>query len=548
MPLSTAAVDATGELLGKHDNSPYGYVRITVRNNGGTKVGYRFESNSDYSGRGRITISAPALDPGDTRIHNLAVPFIRYPSLTITDTLGERKPVAMGNYSYSGNGRRFLNICELEKFATEKELDDFTRQYAGGGPVGGAGSSTPDRVISQIEPRDLPENWMCYAPFHSVFIRQTALGRLPQSEQDAMMRWVQSGGFLSVYGADKDSTESLGLGVLERRKDSPINLTGGDFPSEWRRTEQLWQQFYGTSGGESNFPYMVQKPGGRTGAFFIATLFLVLAGPINYFYYKRKGRIRMLMISLPAISLGFCTLITGYFIGTQGFARRGGTVSVATLNERLDQGFAFARSTLYSGLYPLGGFRFKPETVFLPVRSADNYEIDMTNGTLLSSGLFQPSTNFHYFTASPFHTRERLIWDPQASTVINGFEKALEGVIVETGGRYFAGGKVPAGGKVTLSPVSGSDVPAMGAGMTYDDRIVRLLAQRVMSADERRVIEERMSGFAAAVMKVPGAHYAVLMTQNPSYIETGVTIDALRNCNVLVGLSDDSTTTSQGGK
>jgi hypothetical protein len=550
-PVAQGAIDANADAIGKHDDCPYAYVRVTVRNTGGTRMAYSIESNNDYSGRGRIAVEAPPLMPGDTRVHNLPVPFLRsYPNFSIIDSAGNRQGVSLtSGYSYSGAGKRFLNIAEVGNQASPKELEDFTKEFQKFTGVGAtttyAGtSSTPDYVISQIEPRELPDNWMCYAPFNAVFVRQNVYERmLTQQEHSALERWVEAGGFLSVYAADAESTASVGLGTLEHRVSNPVTMASTKFPDEWRKSKQFWQQFYGNSGGESYFPYSQQKPGGRTGAFFIATLFLILAGPINYFHFKRRGRIRMLMVSMPAISLGFCLLISGYFVGTQGFARRGGTVSLATLDESTDHGFAFARSCLYSGLYPLGGFRFPPETVFLPLKNAENYDMDISNATILKSGIFLPTTNFHYFTATPFQTRERLIYDPKDQSVINGFEKPVESVVVENDGKFLVGGRVPAGGKITLSQADASEIPAREGNSQPDTRLVTLLAQRSLSADERRVVQERLVAFSAAATQKPGTHYAVLMVQNPAYVQTGVRIDAQRNANLLVGVIDPAAET-----
>lgn len=536
---ATAALDATADMIGRHDNCPYVYVRVTVRNTGGGKVGYELEIDSEYTGRGRLTLTAPPLDPGDTRVHNLAVPFVRWPTLKITDSQGDRKPIGMSaGYSYSGIGKRFLNISETEAQVSPKDLEDFTHNFQAFTSASPGSGSTSDLVISQIESRDLPENWLCYSPFHAVFIRDSAYRHLTQPEHDALHRWVESGGYLSIYGSDQATTTALGLGILERRDSNPVTISAKQFPPEWQKGGQSWQQFYNST-PESFFPYLSQKGAGRAGAFFIATLFLILAGPVNYFYYKRRGRIRMLMVSMPAISLGFCTLISAYFVGTQGFARHGGTVSMTMFDETTDHGFCVARSCLYSGLYPLGGFKFPAGTAFLPLVQADSYEVDLSNATVVKSGIFLPSTNFHYATCTPFQSRERLIYDANSQTAINGFEKPIDSVVLESGGKYFAGGKAPAGGKLTLLPVSDSELPASGNN-TGVDRIVRLLTERTLSADERRMVDDRFTPFSAALLKQPGVHYAVLMTQNPSWAQTGVSIETPRNCDILLGLLDTS--------
>ncbi len=537
------ALTVNAEQLGRNEESAFSYVRVTVRNDGGGKLSYRIETNPSYGNSGRIQVQAPPLEGGHERIHNLAIPYEQNVSINVIDSLGERRSVGVAVY---GNfGKRFLHISEYAQFATAKEVDDFSKEYLAlvrpSHVSYSSSSSATDQVVSQLEARDLPENWLCYAPFHSVWVRQATFTRLPGSAREALQQYVEGGGYLTLYASDRQTTEGAGLGVIEHRSASPFETSSSEFPAEWRRQNQVWQSAY-KSGTTHDFPYSVQKPGGRTGAFLIATAFLILAGPINYFYYSRRGRIRMLVVSLPLISLGFCILITAFFIGTQGFARRGGTMSLSWLDERSDRGMAVARHSLYSGLYPLGGFKFGRDTALLPVNAASDYEIELTNGLQLKEGIFQPGANFHYFTVTPFHTREHLVYDAAARNVMNGFEKPLHSLVLVDDGRYYASGRIEPGMKATLEPVAAAEVAAHADPAAPGMAVIKLLAQRSLDSAERTSFENRMMAFAPPVATDGNVLYAVLMTQNPEPVQPGVQIDAERNSNIILGVLDSTTT------
>lgn len=523
-------------------DTPYFHARVQVRNVGSGRMDYRIRVSPNYGQDSEIVLRGAPLQSGEERVHNLALPFTYQGNVMITDSLGSnyQNPLAS-----SGNlGKLYLNISELERFASEKEQDDFTAAFISVGGRSGyySHSGTPgsgDRIVSQVEPRDLPENWLCYTPYFAVFARQTAYDRMTGSEKAALLRYVDGGGQLCVYGSDRNTSEALGLGHIVYRPDSPVG--SASLEREWVNPSAPWRKLF-QSGTDSFFPYRVDKPGGRTGAFFIATMFLILAGPVNYFYYRRRNRIRMLIVSTPIISAGFCLLITAFFIGTEGFARKGGTVSLTTFDERSDRGWTFAQHSVYSGLYPLNGFQFPADTAFLPLKSPEDFTISIGPVQHLQDGLFQPTTNFGYCTMTPFQSRERLLWDAQQASVINGMEQPLEAVVVQdVDGTLYKGGRVAPNGRLTLTKLQPTEIPAEdGSG---SPAMLRILKNLALSPQEAQTLDTRFSTFGAPVDGAKeNVRYAALITQRVATTNPGLEIDGPRNCNVLLGIADTQTT------
>lgn len=455
-----AKLECSRNIVGYREDAPCYYERVEVRNPTGRASAYSLEFVSYRSGA-RIHLDPPLLEPGAERVHHLAV---ATDASYVTCNLHERGRSSPG-LGMSGyvTPKTFLNICAMERWASEKDLSDYSvflnmdeaRRYSGTGSSGaGAGG-----IVSQIEPRAMPDNWLCYQPFRAVFIADKAFKRMGAVERDALMKWVEMGGSVTVYDAPEETSRQRMLGKIHFEKSNPITVKRKR--PEWGRRPAI-ERFYG-AGGESSFPYIVRQAGGRVGGLVLATLFVALAGPVNFFYWRRRRRVRMLLLSVPAISIAFCLCITAYFVATQGFARRGGTFSVTLLDEATDSALTFSRHCLYSGLYPLGGFQFDREALFYPLKKPDDregFKFDLTGGQTLQSGLFSPSFNFHYFTAMPSSTRERLIVDFDEATVINGFEKPVELLVLRGGGKTWKAPRLEPGekGRLEAIDVGGRDM------------------------------------------------------------------------------------------
>jgi|GEM_PF-5820539 len=503
------ALNTEAKIMGRQDGSPYVYVRLIVSNPANRKIRFDIRIRDSYN-KADIEVPGEEIDPGSEKVYNLALPLVRVPMIEVADAEGGRSVAGL-----SWENKFFLNICNVENWATEKQVQDFSVIY----------DRSRKNVVSQMEPDQLPDNWLCYAPFQSVFIRESVYNRIKPGEKESLLQWVNSGGDLVIYDTDKSETIHSMLGRIRYQWYNPIADVRD---ADGKKGLPNWQSNYKSKGSLKDFPYVVQKHTGKYGGFVLATIFLLVAGPINYIYFRTKKRIRWLLVSLPVISLGFCFLIIVYFITTQGFAKKGGSVSISFLDEKKDAGFTFSRHSLFSGLYPLGGFKFQKNTAFYPLNFRKSFSMDLKNLVHLKSGLFTPSVNFHYFTAAPFRTRERLIYDPEEKSVTNGFEKKIEGVFIKHDIGYFAAGDLSPGEKKELEFIS--ETGGSSQKMIYS------FNERFLNDTEAKFCQSSMDIITRPLAKEERIKYIVRFKDNIDSVEQGIKIKSNNNCCILLGL------------
>ncbi len=540
--------------VGHSHLSPYAWTRVTVENPDAQAVGFKLTGSvSYYSRAGQTNLTESELGPGAQRTYDLPMlgkhEWGNYFSVLINcmDSRGGRA----GDSQSDNDVKMFLNIAPLSQWASEQQMLDFSdaiehpeKQQQGPpepektGAASSAsvsymgtypGSTKKSNFISQIEPIQLPDNWLCYTPFLAVMVGSDVYKTFSAEVRTALTRWVNTGGHLIVYGASESRTEYHLLGKIEYRTGSVLTALD-QIPKEWKMSAGgppsralAWTRYSQVGGGDL-FPFLVKLDAlGRSGGLVLATIFCIVAGPVNYFYCRRKNRIRMLMLSLPAFSIAFCLLITGYFLATKGFSRKGGTCSIWSLDEGAASAGTFSRHLLFSGLYPLGGFTFDRETAFFPMEQNGEQQYDMTlqnQQRRLTDGLFIPQVPFHYYTVTPWSTRERLVYKESEKSVENGFETPIQGALVFTGGDVYVSGTIPKGGKASLERLEGA------ATQTVLDRF--------LSAEEKTYFENQLDLYGRLEDPSVG-HYLVFFDGELPTEQAGLKIKDGRHRHVLVG-------------
>ena len=493
----TVNVDPVGQRY------PFSYVRVHIINNTNLDMKYDISIKDGYN-RGNLEINDFEIRRGAEKYHHLAIPVAQLPQITVEDSLGDRHRVG-----YSSNSREVLYIAGMESWLSQKELTDLTSRLG-----------LPREFISQVEPEMLPENWLCFCPFRSVVIEESDFRLLGQGEKSALMRWVRSGGELRITRAGENEEQKTLLGTVIRTNDDPLTTFMQNL-QKIRRHQLGWESY----SDKFTFPYDVEGSSGYMGGFLLATFFLIAAGPVNYIYFRRKKRIRMLLISLPVISIAFCLLIILHFVGTQGFSKKGGTVSLSVLDENTDGAVTLGAHSIYSGLYPFGGFQFSAKTSFYPLKKEKDYTIDMTTKLHLKSGLFKPSSNFYYFTATPYETREKIVYNKEDRTVTNGFEQDLTGLVLMDGDQTFKVGAIAAGEKKALEPVAEMEDPLDFAGNFLLENKEDIFFQRYYYS------------FAKDVLEQGEVKYLLRFKENQPSADPGTKINSGGACSLLAGIS-----------
>ncbi|HPB32060.1 MAG TPA: hypothetical protein PLB62_11440 [Candidatus Sumerlaeota bacterium] len=519
--LLPAQMDCEAEWLGGWDGSSFQYLKIKVKNSSLREQKYSL-AMARFDNKGLITIQDQSVGAGETRIHHVSLPNNIHTQVRFMPSEGGEKLIYPKN-----EVSPLLHIAPMEKWLNPTEVSDFVKVFPN------HGFST----ITQIEPDALPDKWLCHASFCVIFLEESSLKRASSTGYNQILSWVDAGGMLVIYNAENDSYEAKMFGTIRHMKSRPFNPF--DTLEEWKSGTSPWNRFCGSMIRDSS-PYAVHEGAGKIGVFLLVTLFVIIAGPVNYFHFRSRKRLRRLLVSLPLLSAGFCLLIVLYFVGTQGFARRGGTVSLALLDEKTNRGFAYSSHCLYSGLYPMGGFRFDEQTLFMPMIQDQSffrqprgleYDMDITAGLNLKSGLFKPLENFEYLTATPFQTRENLIYEPERKTVTNGFEKPIRGLVLEDAGSIYFAERIKPGEAASLKQQTGTSLEETFRSLMLNNEERRFFVQKMgtllYQQDSQSPAEK--PGGAAQV------RYMIRFEENPAYAKSGVRFKKAKICPVLIG-------------
>ena len=99
---------------------------------------------------------------------------------------------------------------------------------------------------------------------------------------------------------------------VEGASDAVLRHHDGEDRQRQRRDEKRRRGVRGDAVSE-------QKRRGNIGSLLLTVLFVVVAGPVNYFYLRKRKRQMLLFVTVPAVAILFCLLIGLHFLLTQGF-------------------------------------------------------------------------------------------------------------------------------------------------------------------------------------------------------------------------------------
>jgi hypothetical protein len=560
---------SSSQVRGMDDDSGVTWISVKLTNQTNSPQGatLRFTTYAS-SGQGEQSVPVPKLPPGTARTLNIPLLFDMQNAMLVADD-GTVRGLNLDIYgrNFNGDFREHLLVSSPEMQLTDLQLDEFTRANTmkyGGMPMGGGGTLYPhgvtsgasgsttaplmagERCISQLDVSELPESWLCYVPLKCVFISETQEREISPAQREALDTWVGLGGSLYFFDSESSETIQQGRGTLTRLKENPV-LEKTDFMAMPKRVNQL---FSGMSVG--GMPYVEKDTRGRGFSLVLITIFVIAVGPVNYIYYARRGQIRKLLKTVPAISMAFCGLIAGYFLLTEGFAKKGGSISVTRLDEQTNKAITFAQHFLISGLYPSGGFHFGRETYLRPLFMDRNDPVQATLGKelVITRGLFRPKIPLQYLTIKPHTTRERLLVAADVKSARNGFELPVKAVAVYRDGNYFAGGAAASGGEVALAPTKPArksdtaelEKPLSGKGdhTAMMLNLVSLLGPQAASEKELEFVMDQVTALSEDADTTSGTVYAVAFDGMPAAVEPGVKITEGKNLHIVLGTAAES--------
>jgi len=132
-------------------------------------------------------------------------------------------------------------------------------------------------------------------------------------------------------------------------------------------------------------------------------VFAVAIGPVNFMVLRKLRRPSLLLVTIPAVSLGTSVALVLYGMLQAGVDVKTASVSLTLLDQREDRAHVVEERVLYAGLSPGAGLRPAAGTSVYP-RFADEdpdfYEVDYSRGVLMARGYLPVRTPAHQLLLS----------------------------------------------------------------------------------------------------------------------------------------------------
>jgi hypothetical protein len=198
----------------------------------------------------------------------------------------------------------------------------------------------------------------------------------------------------------------------------------------------------------------------------LITLFVIVIGPLNYWLLRRKGRLHLLLFTVPAAALLTSGLLIGYALAADGFESRLRARSYTQLDQRRHEAVSWARLSYYTGLSPSDGLRFPGDTVLIPLEKSSSVQafsggrrqLNWTDQQHLARGWLGSRMPTQYITVRAYSSpRELTILptdDPRHRTVKNQLGVKIKHLILcDEAGKLHAGKQIEVADQVALQPL-----------------------------------------------------------------------------------------------
>lgn len=236
----------------------------------------------------------------------------------------------------------------------------------------------------------------------------------------------------------------------------------------------LWEHRHGlslTSPNEHFWNFLIPGVGrAPVGAFlFLISLFMIAIGPVNYFLLRRRGRLVLLLMTVPAGAMLVTMLLLLYAVLADGLGVRVRVRSYTEIDQRQQRCVSWSRQSYYAGVAPSRGLIFPSDAIVYPLESspASNYDrgpdsmLEWTESSLqLSKGYFNSRTSTQFLVGRASATEKRLDVAPKnlqgtAPLAANQLGAEIESIVLrDAHGDYYLGGATRLGDAVRWEPVS----------------------------------------------------------------------------------------------
>jgi hypothetical protein len=403
-------------------------------------------------------------------------------------------------------------------------------------------------TMSAAPPLNWSRHWLGYTSFDAVAMTAEQLRTAPLEVQSAIWQYTECGGTLLVIGpcklpeswqrsrADSKYFKMYypGFGQCIVAEKYAINQWDPDAWREvtgaWTSGAKAWQQLRGTSQAHREFPVVEDLGIPVRALFLVMILFVVLIGPVNFYWLTQTRRRIWMLWTVPAISIATCAVLFGYMMLKEGWQGSLRADSVTFLDESSQRAATVGWTGYYSPVN-VGGLLFSDDTELTPHLVAERYDrntrphtINWTNGQHLESGWMDAKVPIHFMVRRNEKRLERLLVrkrDDGALVVVNGLPADIKELRLATlDGKIWQGRGIGAGAEAALQPTGNAVAPGREDALRkgFGDSWLQL----------SRDIEANMDAYLR-----PGGYVAVIDGDTP-FLEQGMQNPQTRKLRAVV--------------
>ena len=195
-----------------------------------------------------------------------------------------------------------------------------------------------------IEASKIPDYWQGLPHWMCLILTPKGDKKLDAAQRKALQQWVHSGGHLFV------TTPELQQSWL---KIAPCTLVNNDIRDG---IQALYEAVRKNNRQTNSSILQYQVPGTDevpSGIFIsIMILFVVIVGPVNYIWVRRKKQIHLFLLTTPLISLIFCITMATFGILADGLSAYRSSIELTWLDHERKQSCHWNSVSWFSGLSP----------------------------------------------------------------------------------------------------------------------------------------------------------------------------------------------------
>ncbi|MDD3117617.1 MAG: hypothetical protein PHQ27_00410 [Victivallales bacterium] len=386
------------------------------------------------------------------------------------------------------------------------------------------------------------DSWLAYTGYLGVILSREEWERLPAGARDALTRYAAGGGTLVLVGTPPADVAAGGKPhkMAKRVLDFGMMIYSAKNPAqydkaEWRQLQELsssnMQQWKSSITPQTLFRELPLIKDDRLPfrpLFFMMLLFVLIIGPGNIFWLRRRKRMIWLLWTTPVIAILFSMAVVVYSLVAEGWHSRVRNNSLTILDENRQQAATIGIHGYYCPLPPGSGVKYSETTAVYPLQtSVESHSgaVDWSNGQLLSSDWIMSRIPTYFLVRRIEPRRERLqilARTPVQMTVLNGIGTTLTNLHVAgpDGRVYRATGPILSGEKAVLEFIT----PDMTARPeTFDPR------------SQLGNITGYLASFNPANVQLRPGTYCARMAATP-FLPPGIKPGELRDESCLYGI------------